>query len=517
MRLEQTPLLSPPSPSPRPSAGLARLLLLFLCATGSAIYFWIPGKENSTTAHIFVDPENVLSTLKEFERIADTHGHSRSVVNGHMASVDYIRGQLLQFPSLEVMEQELSVLVQVDEAEPFLSLKVSKRSAPKQFKPRLEIATVSGSGSAKVADARVYAWNACDRSLLTRPDSGWVALIDATQTSCSPCDRLVSAVELGASAAIFVNKPGNQQGYPHPLPPQPGRCSRTPKYVPHMAKIGILSLSDDAAFAFLSAVAATKKATVTLTVHSAFRDFVTKNILATSKGGNRDEIVLFSSHLDSVPAGPGINDDGSGAAATLELARAFDSSALSTTNKPTVQFAWWTGEEIGLLGSRFYVKNLTENAPDELRRYKLNIDTDMIASPNYVRGVWDGEQLKDAKLRKMTGKVSRMIVDWFGQQGLPSFLFPFNGRSDFQPFLDALVPAGGVITGEDEIKDANSEKLFGGVAGEVLDPCYHQDCDRVAGILGSGYQIMTENMGVLGYLLETFSSIDGVEDFLLRD
>ena len=104
--------------------------------------------------------------------------------------------------------------------------------------------------------------------------------------------------------------------------------------------------------------------------------------------------------------------------------------------------------------------------------HKVNIDTDMIASPNFVRGVWDGSNIPNEQTRKKALKITDLIADYFATKGLPVFKFLFNGRSDFQPFLDAGIPAGGVITGEDEIKSVESEKLFGGVSGMVLDPCY---------------------------------------------
>lgn len=324
------------------------------------------------------------------------------------------------------------------------------------FEPRKQLATVSGSGSCFLSNTRVVTISSCDSQVQWKriPKQGdWIALINPQTTSCNPCDSLITAIHLGAKGAIVVNQPGNQQGYPFPLPPRPQRCYRYPKYRAEMMRIGVVSLSDDAAVAFLSTMAEDNKLRVDLKVVSAYRgnysrahrfffnriDYITRNVIATSKAGNASSIVLFGSHLDSVPVGPGVNDDGSGASATLELARAFDSSTLAKTTKNKVQFAWWTAEEIGLLGSRFYVKNLTDNHPDILSSYMLNIDTDMIASPNYVRGVWSGSELKDP-LKSKTAIITKLISDYFAKQGLPIFEFKFNGRSDFQPFLDAGIP-----------------------------------------------------------------------------
>lgn len=451
--------------------------------------------------------ENVISYLSALQAIALNHGGSRSIATGHQASVEFVLNTLGKYSKVyDIAEQELTVQVQVDEAPPSLSFTTTDIYTYTSYEPRLQLATLYGSGSALIENGRVFVISQCGitKSPMKKKRGEWVALVDASRPlqQCSYCDRLVTAIRLGASGAIVINSPGNQEGYPHPLPPRPGRCHRNEKYVNDMRKIGIVALSDDAAFDFLTKFAADPKLRVDLRVVSAFRDYPTRNIIATTKAGDPNDIVMFGSHLDGVPAGPGINDDGSGAMATLELARAFGDSPLALQTIPRIRFAWWTAEEIGLLGSKFYVKNLTDQ---ELKAFRLNIDTDMIASPNWVRGVWDGSDIKDETLRSKTRVITDLITAWFRNRSLPTFAFKFNGRSDFQPFLDAGVPCGGVITGEDEIKSIESEKMFGGVAHMVLDPCYHQDCDRVENLQGSGLVIMKENLALLTYLLKTFS------------
>lgn len=125
--------------------------------------------------------------------------------------------------------------------------------------------------------------------------------------------------------------------------------------------------------------------------------------------------------------------------------------------------------EIGLQGSKYYVNDLKTNAPLELKAHKLNIDIDMIASPNYVRGVWEADHRTKTILKTKMATIHNVFKDYFEQKGLPTNPFEFNGRSDFQAFIDNDIPAGGVITGEDEIKSAAEAELFGGVPGMVLD------------------------------------------------
>lgn len=138
----------------------------------------------------------------------------------------------------------------------------------------------------------------------------------------------------------------------------------------------------------------------------------------------------------------------------------------------------------------------------------------MIGSPNYVRGVWDASPYPDSKMRRQSEKVAALIEKYFADKGKPTVRFPFNGRSDFAPFMEAGIPAAGVITGEDEIKTPEQAILFGGISGMVLDPCYHQDCDRVKFMQGAGMEILEENVECLKYVLHTLATMDDLDGFL---
>ncbi len=87
------------------------------------------------------------------------------------------------------------------------------------------------------------------------------------------------------------------------------------------------------------------------------------NVLAELPGTNTDNVVMAGAHLDSVNAGPGINDNGSGSAAILEVA--VQMAKVKPTN--TVRFAWWGAEESGLVGSTRYVQGLDEAELDKDR------------------------------------------------------------------------------------------------------------------------------------------------------
>ncbi|KAI1211620.1 Zn-dependent exopeptidase [Annulohypoxylon truncatum] len=200
------------------------------------------------------------------------------------------------------------------------------------------------------------------------------------------------------------------------------------------------------------------------------------NVVASSRGGSAADVLFLGAHSDSVDAGPGINDNGSGSCALLTIAKAL--SRYRAANQ--VRFAWWTAEEEGLLGSEYYV---SEAAPADLDKVRLYLNFDMVASPNYVLGIYDG----DGSAFNVSGppgsaEVESLFEDWYTAQELPFVASEFDGRSDYGPFLEAGVPSGGLDTGADGIKTEEEVTLFGGTAGIRYDPNYHTAADNMTNL-----------------------------------
>ena len=202
------------------------------------------------------------------------------------------------------------------------------------------------------------------------------------------------------------------------------------------------------------------------------------NVLAETDHGNGHNVVMAGSHLDSVQEGAGINDNGSGSAALLETA--IQMAKVKPANK--VRFAWWGAEEEGLLGSEHYVGQLSDEAADDIALY-LNFD--MVASPNYMFGIYDGDNSGGTAAPGFIPEGSAQIEDVFEQfyvdRGEPSQDSEFSGRSDYGPFIAVGIPAGGLFTGAEVPKSAAEVLLYGGVAGAQYDPCYHRFCDNLRG------------------------------------
>jgi aminopeptidase S len=193
--------------------------------------------------------------------------------------------------------------------------------------------------------------------------------------------------------------------------------------------------------------------------------------IATSNGGNRaaGRPGLAGSHLDSVSAGPGINDNGSGSAGVLETALAYAAGGQTPRNR--LRFGFWGAEELGLVGSRYYVNNLSSTERDKIELY-LNFD--MIASPNRGYFVYDDNPVGNGARDD--------LVAYFTQSGVQTEFIDVQGRSDHAAFRSLGIPTAGTFSGAEETKTSAQAAKWGGTAGQAFDRCYHRSCDTISNL-----------------------------------
>lgn len=199
----------------------------------------------------------------------------------------------------------------------------------------------------------------------------------------------------------------------------------------------------------------------------------TFNVFAETSSGDASHVVMAGAHLDSVLPGPGIQDNGSGSAAILEVAE----QMAKVKPRYQVRFAWWGAEESGLVGSTYYVNNLSSG---ELEDIALYLNFDMIGSPNHVFFIYDGDDSDGEGAGpgpEGSAQIEEAFEAYFNAVDLPFKGTDFSGRSDYGPFIAAGIPAGGLFTGAEGIKTAQEAGLWGGTAGVAYDSCYHQACD----------------------------------------
>lgn len=284
---------------------------------------------------------------------------------------------------------------------------------------------------------------------------GNIALIQ--RGTCTFAVKALNAEAAGASAVIIFNQ-GN-------TPAREGLIVGT--LAPSSVNIPVVGAS----FAD-GAVLSQAGSTARIKVDPA-QNITQYNVIAESRNGDPNNVVMAGAHLDSVQRGPGINDNGSGSAALLEVAEQM--AKVKPWNK--VRFAWWGGEEAGLVGSTAYVNGLSA---EEQAKITLYLNFDMVGSPNFVFFIYDGDDSDGVGAGPGpagSAEIEKTFEAFFNMRGLPFKGTDFSGRSDYGPFIAVGIPSGGLFTGAEGIKTPEEAAIWGGTAGQQYDPCYHLACD----------------------------------------
>ncbi|WP_212723105.1 M28 family peptidase [Nocardioides jishulii] len=442
----------------------------------------------------------VYRHLEAFQRIADANGGNRAMgTPGYEASARYIEKNLRQ-AGYTPQRQYFDV-----EAYTVDTLEVTV--------PGVELAPVameySSSTPGAVTQELVTPTDAlgCDAAAWDGVDvAGKIAVV--SRGSCPFTQKAVTAGEVDAAAIIIYN---NTMGV---LSGTLGEI--TPGSAP---AVGVTQAEGEALVAAIGAGTVTG----TFNLQGSVQTQETFNVIAETRGGDPDNVVMVGGHLDGVEDGAGINDNGSGSAAILETALQLAKSSKGAkkghpnpgklNNK--VRFAWWGAEELGLHGSNHYVADLQANDPDELENLAVYLNFDMVASPNFIIGVYDAdESTYEAPVVVPPGSAAaeKAFTDYFDSIGQPWVDTEFSGRSDYSAFIDAGVPSTGLFTGADDVKTPEQVALFGGTAGILLDPNYHSALDDINNVSKEALDINSRAIGsVVASLAYSTEAINGVK------
>ncbi|KAF2018472.1 Zn-dependent exopeptidase [Aaosphaeria arxii CBS 175.79] len=379
-----------------------------------------------------------------------TPGKNRVIGSeGHENTVKYIQKELGQFPdyyTVELQGVELSIGVSAN-------LTANDKT--------IEVYAVTLAPSGHVSGPLVAVPNlGCEESDFTESLEGKIAII--YRGTCEFGIKVGLAVSKGAIGVIaYNNGEGTLEGYSLQKFEDPEN-----PYVP------VGGISQGAGEALVAQLEAGQEVTVDLTTVTNVA--TSYNVIAQTKGGDQENVIHLGGHSDSVTAGPGINDNGSGTSSLLEVAAQLTRYAV----KNAVRFSWWTAEEAGLLGATYYVSKLS---PEEKQKIRLFLDFDMMASPNYAFQIYDG----DGSAFNSTGppgsaEAEAEFTHYFADIAAVNHTeIEFDGRSDYGPFLEAGIAAGGIACGAEGIKTEEEEAMFGGAAGVPYDVNYHEDGDTV--------------------------------------
>ncbi|MEO6880159.1 MAG: M28 family metallopeptidase [Mycobacteriaceae bacterium] len=396
--------------------------------------------------------DNVNRHLIALQRIADTNAGNRAAgTPGHDASVGYVAG-LLRASGFLVTTPEFTFDRETIDVQTLTVGGQDVVNIPFAFSP-------SGPEGGLTGPLVVAIGDGCEAEDYPDGAAGAIALIQ--RGACTFTQKQSVAADAGAlGVVIYNNVEGDLNGTLGDL--DSGRVPTT----------AITQAAGEA-------LVASAGAETTLDLQITREEVTTRNVVAQTRSGRTDNVVMAGSHLDSVEEGPGINDNGSGSAALLETALRLGSSPKV---KNAVRFAWWSAEELGLLGAEDYVANLDFESRLDIAMY-LNFD--MIGSPNAAYFVYDGD---DSDVEGAgpgpfgSAQIEKAFVDALGRQNVPTQGTDFDGRSDYGPFIAQGIPSGGLFTGAEDVKTKAQARLWGGKANVAFDACYHQACDNLGNV-----------------------------------
>ena len=455
-----------------------------------------PQSEQSTTKGFrkAVTIDGIREHLVAFQSHADGPGGGSRVAGGpgFEASASYVRARA-QAAGYTVSDHFFEFLFNADRTPPTF-----KQESPDgtTYVDGVDFSSMTFSGSTHVT-APVWAidlvlpqaptpggtTSGCQATDFTGMPAGSIALVQ--RGTCTFGEKEANAQAAGAVATIIFNDGGDAN--------RVAAINGTLGGPGHGPALGTsLAIGQDLANGVANGATGS---TATVRIDRIEELRTTRNVIAESATGDANRVVVVGAHLDSVPRGGGIQDNGTGSATILEIAETLAAQERAPRNK--LRFVWWGAEEFGLLGSRAYVASLSEAERD---RIALNLNFDMLGSPNYVRFIYDGDNSSfpvgpDAQAGPAgSGEIERVFRDYFAAEGLAAAPTPFNARSDYGPFIAAGVgiPAGGLFTGAEGVKTAAQAGVYGGTAGQPFDQCYHLACDTIANVNLTGLDQMSD-------------------------
>ena len=426
-----------------------------------------------------VTPKGILEHERRFQAIAEAHGNTRAAGTlGYRESREYVakrlrragygvRVQSFEFPFFRVLAPLKMARVSPD---------------PHAYELRQDFAPMRYSGSGDVtAELQLVdispspggepgpSTSGCEEPDFTGFDGGDIAFLQ--RGTCSFEEKAKNAEGAGASAALIFNREEE---------------NKTQTIRGTLEKPGVTIPVLGTSFAVgedLVRMTHGRDVTVRIFASTVSETREASNVIADTEEGREDQMVVVGAHLDSVPEGPGINDNGSGSATVLEIAE--EMSELGVEPRNRVRFAFWGAEELGLFGSKYYVARLDERQLGDLAVY-LNFD--MIASPNYIRCIYG------------SGKVREVFENFFATRHLKVKTVNLKGRSDHGPFAAEGIPVGGLFSGAEGRKTGEQAEVYGGEAGVAYDGCYHEACDDVGNLSTKALEQLSDGAAYATYM-----------------
>jgi Zn-dependent M28 family amino/carboxypeptidase len=402
--------------------------------------------------------------LEAFQEIASANGGTRaSGTPGYDRSADYV-AEKLRAAGYVVRFEEFEFPYFEDRTPPILTI----TDAPEPAAGRVRTLTNSGSADVtaplhpvnlQLTDTPAASASGCEAHDFDGFTRGAIALV--RRGTCTFQVKAENAVAAGAVGVVIMNE---------------GTAGRTDGFSGLLSKsvgVPVVGISYDRGRT-LERLFAAGSVTARLAIDAIAGKRSSRNVLTEPDSRGNEPLIVVGAHLDSVPEGPGINDNGSGSAAVLEAALVLADTFQRTP--ANVQFAFWGAEERGLVGSRHHVGALSE---EERRKIGVYVNLDMVGSPNFGRFIQRSPEADS----ELATSVRQKLLGEFKDHSVP-VEERGGGRTgtDDAAFFQKGIPTVGLHTGSGAVKSQTQADLFGGAAGKPYDPCYHKACDTTANI-----------------------------------
>jgi Zn-dependent M28 family amino/carboxypeptidase len=442
-----------------------------------------------------VTADGMYTHLRKLQEIADANGDNRAEgTPGYDASVDYV-AQVLRDNGFDVQTPEFDRIGGTQQGKPALTI-----AGRYYHVDQASLMFSTPAGGLKAITLRPQKAPGCSGGDYGSVSvKGAIAVVD--DKGCSVVDKENVAVTKGAVGLLVVSAPGTSGS--------PAGLFTSGYYERLTIPVGVIGNDADAALRRTNAP-------VRLVLDSKPPVVKSRNVVAQTKTGDTKNVVLVGAHLDTVAGSPGINDNGSGVAAVLEVAAALGSQPKITN---AVRFAFWGSEEHSLEGSTKYVRGLDRGQLDDIALY-LNFD--VLGSPNPGYFTYDGDQsaapnpeIPSRDVPAGSAGIERTLAGYLNLAGIRPADMPLAKTTDYSPFLAAGIPIGGATTGASQRKTEVQARLWGGQAGVEFDPNYHRPGDTIDNVDRHALSVMGQ---AVAYAVGAYAqSVEGVNGVPPRD
>lgn len=454
------------------------IIAIIVVALVVIITIAVAGSSKNLPLSEYIEEENLRKHINKIYDIALENGNNRlSYTKGYNDTADYILETLNEYSGdLNITKQYFVHNYIVMNTNTTLSFTYQGVTTNMVF--LTDFSTEGYGGYIKLAkEALVYNKNPCNASEYDPSAAAFVSMSD--EDECTMNEVMDAAIEGGSKALVILLQKGKD------LPSYKIKefvFRADPRAIP------IYFLRYDVGISMVEPISS-GGATMSSEMNFTSRADMSYNMIIETKKGNPNAVVMLGAHMDSVAAGPGINDNGSGVAGVLEIARIAGKNNKFKNPINKIRFIFFAYEEYGLVGSAYYVNSLSQHERDSIVAF---MNTDMPASPNYVLYLSDYTTALHGSDEGNYYLNNVLLGKYLNSIGEEYDLRPLNASSDQLNFWKVGIPTVEICGGAGGLKTEKQYKMFGGMVGAPYDPCYHKACDTDLNLNYHSFKVLSK-------------------------